>query len=104
VEILTQPRNALVKQFRQLFALDNVELVFTEQALELTAELALKRETGARGLRTIVEGALLDVMYDIPSRRDVRRCVITPDVVRGLIGPELYDADGARLGQLDKAA
>jgi ATP-dependent Clp protease ATP-binding subunit ClpX len=104
VQILTQPRNAIVKQFQQLFAMDNTELIFTEQALELTAELALKQETGARGLRTMVEAALLDVMYEIPSRRDVRRCVITADVIRGLVGPELYDAAGARLDRLEKAA
>ncbi len=104
IKILTQPRNAIVRQFQQLFALDNVELVFTDQALEVTAELALKRETGARGLRTIIEGALLDVMYEIPSRRDVRRCVITADVIRGLVEPELYDASGSRLDQLDQAA
>lgn len=104
IQILTQPRNAIVKQFQRLFAMDNVELIFTDRALELTAELALKRETGARGLRTIIEVALLDVMYEIPSRRDVRRCVITADVIRGLVGPEMYDADGSRLDQLDKAA
>lgn len=104
IKILTQPRNAIVRQFQQLFAMDNVELIFTDQALEVTAELALKRETGARGLRTIIEGALLDVMYEIPSRRDVRRCVITADVIRGLVGPELYDASGSRLDQLDRAA
>jgi ATP-dependent Clp protease ATP-binding subunit ClpX len=104
VQILTQPRNAIVKQFRQLFAMDNTELVFTEQALELTAQLALKQETGARGLRTIIEAALLDVMYEIPSRRDVRRCVITADVIRGLVGPELYNAADARLDRLEKAA
>jgi ATP-dependent Clp protease ATP-binding subunit ClpX len=94
----------VVKQFQRLFAMDNVELVFTDHALEVTAELALKRETGARGLRTIIEGALLDVMYEIPSRRDVRRCVITAEVIRGLVEPELYDAKGTRLDQLDKAA
>jgi ATP-dependent Clp protease ATP-binding subunit ClpX len=104
IKILTQPRNAIVRQFQQLFALDNVELIFTEQALELTAELAMKRETGARGLRTIIEGALLDVMYEVPSRRDVRRCVVTADVIRGLVGPDLCDADGTPLDRLDKAA
>ena len=104
VQILTEPRNAIVKQFRQLVAMDNVELVFSDKALELTAELALKQETGARGLRTIIEKVLLDVMYEIPSRRDVRRCVVTADVIRGLVAPELYDGAGARLDQLDKAA
>jgi ATP-dependent Clp protease ATP-binding subunit ClpX len=104
VQILTQPRNAIVKQFQQLFAMDNVELAFTQDSLNLTAEMALKRETGARGLRTIIERSLLDVMYELPSRRDVRRCVITPDVIRGAEGPELYDASGVQVGRLDKAA
>jgi ATP-dependent Clp protease ATP-binding subunit ClpX len=104
VQILTQPRNAIARQYQRLFAMDNVELIFTDKALELTAELALKRETGARGLRTIIEGVLLDVMYEIPSRRDVRRCVITADVIRGLVGPELYDAGGVRLDQLGRVA
>jgi ATP-dependent Clp protease ATP-binding subunit ClpX len=104
IQILTQPRNALVRQFQQLFAMDNVELVFTDQALELTAELALKREMGARGLRSIIEQALLDVMYEIPSRHDVRRCVITADFLRGLAGPELYDEHGSRIDRLDRAA
>ncbi len=104
IKILTEPRNAIVKQFQQLFAMDHVELCFTEQALEVTAERALKRQTGARGLRTIIEAALLDVMYEIPSRRDVRRCVISADVIQGLVGPELYDARGVRIDQLDKAA
>ena len=84
--------------------MDGVELVFADRALDVTAELALQRETGARGLRTIIEGALLDVMYEIPSRRSVRRCVVTADVIRGLVGPELYGSDGARLDRLDKAA
>jgi ATP-dependent Clp protease ATP-binding subunit ClpX len=75
-----------------------------EQSLEVTAELALKQETGARGLRTIIEGALLDVMYEIPSRREVHRCVVTADVIRGLVGPELYDDSGELLDQLDMAA
>ncbi len=104
VQILTQPRNAIVKQFQQLFAMDNVELTFTDDSLNLTAEMALKRETGARGLRTIIERSLLDVMYELPSRRDVRRCVITPDVIQGVEGPELYDASGVQVRRLDKAA
>jgi ATP-dependent Clp protease ATP-binding subunit ClpX len=104
VKILTKPRNALTRQFQQLFAMDNVELVFTEHALEVAAELALKRETGARGLRTIIEDALLDVMYEIPSRRDVHRCVVTADVIRRLVQPELYNGFGTRLDQVHKAA
>jgi ATP-dependent Clp protease ATP-binding subunit ClpX len=84
--------------------MDNVELVFSDQALELTADLALMRETGARGLRTIIERALLDVMYEIPSRRDVRKCVVAADAIRGLVRPELYDDEGTRLEQMDIAA
>ncbi len=68
IAILTEPKNALVKQFKRLFELDGVELVFTDDALEATAEEAMSRKTGARGLRTIIEETLLDVMYEIPSR------------------------------------
>jgi ATP-dependent Clp protease ATP-binding subunit ClpX len=81
VQILTQPRNAIVKQFQRLFALDDVELVFTDDALTTAAEEALKLETGARGLRTIIERTLLDVMFEIPSRGDVRKCVISSDTI-----------------------
>ncbi len=82
VKILSEPKNAIVKQFQKLFALDNVELVFTEEALQAAAELAFQYKTGARGLRTIIEGVLLDVMYEIPSRRDVRKCLIDGDTIR----------------------
>ena len=81
VRILTEPRNAIVKQFQRLFALDDVELVFTEDALVTAAEEAMKLETGARGLRTIIERTLLDVMFEIPSRRDVRKCVVSDDTI-----------------------
>ncbi|MFZ5916123.1 MAG: ATP-dependent Clp protease ATP-binding subunit ClpX [Chloroflexota bacterium] len=81
VRILTEPRNAIVKQFQRLFALDGVELAFTEDALVTAAQEALKLETGARGLRTIIERTLLDVMFEIPSRRDVRKCVISGDTI-----------------------
>jgi len=83
VAILTQPKNALVKQFQRLFALDGVELIFTPEALQEAAATAMKRGTGARGLRTVVEEALLDVMYEIPSRSDVVRCVVTAEAIRG---------------------
>ncbi len=89
IEILTRPRNAITKQFRRLLALDNVELVFTEEALATAAEEAMKHEAGARGLRTIIERALLDVMYEIPSRRDVKKCVISAEVVLGKTPPLL---------------
>jgi ATP-dependent Clp protease ATP-binding subunit ClpX len=94
--ILTEPKNALVKQFQKLFEVDGVELVFTEEAMAKVAEMAMDRKTGARGLRTIIEEALLDIMYEIPSRPEIRRCVITPEALQeGL--PELYDAQNQRL-------
>ncbi|OQY17235.1 MAG: ATP-dependent Clp protease ATP-binding subunit ClpX [Anaerolineaceae bacterium 4572_32.2] len=89
VRILTEPRNAIVKQFQRLFALDNVELVFTPDALTTAAEEALKLETGARGLRTIIERTLLDVMFEIPSRRDVRKCVVSGEIIANRSQPLL---------------
>jgi ATP-dependent Clp protease ATP-binding subunit ClpX len=89
VRILTEPKNALVKQFKKLLALDNVELIFTDDALEAAAEKALEYRTGARGLRTIIEQVLLDAMYEIPSLRNVRRCEITREVITGEAEPEL---------------
>src|SRR5687767_14227259 len=87
--ILTDPKNAIVKQYQKFFALDKVELVFREDALEAAADLALTQKTGARALRTIIEDVLLDVMYEIPSRSDVKRCVITADVINGTGHPVL---------------
>ena len=81
IRILTEPRNALVKQYRRLFELDGVELEFTDDAMEAVADQAILRGTGARGLRAIMEEVLLSVMYDIPSRKDVARVVITREVV-----------------------
>ena len=78
VRILTEPKNALVRQYQRFFGYDSIELVFTDDALWEIADHALERETGARGLRSIIEGALLDVMFELPSRRDVSKCVITP--------------------------
>lgn len=105
MNILTTPRNAIVKQFQHLFALDNVELVFTPEALSTAASLALKYKTGARGLRSIIEEALLNVMYEIPSRPEIKKCVITAAVIRKELEPELYDEHGRPLGMpLDKAA
>jgi len=89
IRILTEPKNALVKQFQKLFAMDDVELIFTEEALDAAADKALEYKMGARGLRTIIEGVLLDVMYEIPSLENVRRCVITGDTILGNSKPEL---------------
>ncbi len=82
IQILTQPRNAIVKQFQKLFALDGVELVFSGDALRETAREALRCRMGARGLRTIIEEALLEIMYEIPSRQDVKRVVIDAQEIR----------------------
>lgn len=87
--ILIEPKNALTKQFQRLFALDNVELVFTEDALEAAATEAFKRKTGARGLRTILEEALLDVMYEIPSRPEIKKCIVDADAILGRRAPLL---------------
>lgn len=89
VKILTEPKNAIVKQYQKLFALDKVELVFTDDALQAAAEEALRYRTGARGLRTIIEEVLLDVMYEIPSRHDVRKCVISAETIRNKTRPML---------------
>jgi ATP-dependent Clp protease ATP-binding subunit ClpX len=89
VRILQEPKNAIVKQFKKLLALDNVELVFTDEALEAAAEKALEYKTGARGLRTIIEQVLLDTMFEIPSLGNVRGCEITQEVITGEAKPEL---------------
>ncbi len=100
--ILTKPRNALVRQYKRLFEMDQVELVFTPEALDLTAQKALERETGARGLRSIIEGALLDVMYEIPSHPEIRRVIVEADTILGVATPTLLDADGRSLSFGDK--
>ena len=82
MRVLTEPKNAVTRQFKRFLELDKVELVFTEGAIEAAAEQALSRKTGARALRSIVEESLLDVMYDIPERSDVRKCIITEETIR----------------------
>ncbi|HXI80707.1 MAG TPA: ATP-dependent Clp protease ATP-binding subunit ClpX, partial [Verrucomicrobiae bacterium] len=82
VRVLTEPKNAVTRQFQKFLGLDKVELVFTDGALVAAADVALERKTGARALRSIVEEALLEVMYDIPERSDVRKCIITEETIR----------------------
>ncbi|GIP22439.1 MULTISPECIES: ATP-dependent protease ATP-binding subunit ClpX [Paenibacillus] len=89
VRILAEPKNALVKQYQKLLELDNVKLEFEPKALEAIAREAIKRNTGARGLRAIIEGIMLDVMYEVPSRDDITTCVITEKVVEEKVIPEL---------------
>ena len=92
--ILTQPKNALVKQYTKMLELDNVELVFSEEALSAISEKAIARKTGARGLRSIIEEALIDIMYDVPSSEDVTKVVITEQTINDEVEPELYDSEG----------
>ena len=92
--ILTQPKNALVKQYKKMLEIDNVELEFTETALTAISELAIERKTGARGLRSIIEECMLDVMFTVPSRDDVAKVIITESSIKDGASPELYDAEG----------
>ncbi len=96
VRVLTEPKNSLVRQFQRVFELDGVALEFTDDALEAIADLAMLRGTGARGLRAILEEVLLDVMYDLPGRTDVARCVIDATVVRDRAAPTLVPAKPTR--------
>jgi len=94
IRVLTEPKNALVKQYERLFAMDKVELIFTPEALEAAADEALHHRIGARGLRAIIEEVLLDVMFEIPSMKGVRRCVINADTVLKRQRPLLLTESG----------
>ena len=89
VTILTQPKNALVKQYQKLFEIEKVKLSFTKEALRAIAREAMRRSSGARGLRAIMEDAMLDIMYDVPYREGVRECKITQEVVTKHEPPQL---------------
>ncbi len=111
MQILTEPKNALVKQYQRLFDLDNVELEFNADSLDAIAELALKRGTGARGLRAIMESVLLAVMYDVPSRSDVAKVVVTKECINDGVLPTMINRTGdipkrvrAQKGQEEKSA
>jgi ATP-dependent Clp protease ATP-binding subunit ClpX len=104
VKILVEPRNALVKQYQKFFELENVELEFTDDALQAVAQQAILRATGARGLRAILEEVLLNVMYDLPSRTDVEKCVIDADVVLEKVNPTLVPRQATRSSRPRRAA
>jgi ATP-dependent Clp protease ATP-binding subunit ClpX len=104
IRILTEPRNALVRQYRRLFELDGVDLEFTDDALDAVADQANLRGTGARGLRAILEEVLLSVMYEVPSRKDVGRVVITSEAVLENVNPTLVPRDVARRTPREKSA
>ncbi len=109
VQILVEPKNALTKQYQHLLSLDDVELVFEESALEAAADLAMARGTGARGLRSIIESCLLDVMFEIPGREDIQRVVIDGDVINSKAKPRIFTNGDVQLvwsddGRLHPAA
>ena len=89
VRILTEPKNAIIKQYQGLFGLDDVELTFTPEAVEAIADKTIKRKTGARGLRAIMESVMMDLMFKIPSDETIATCTITKDTVEGTGEPEL---------------
>ena len=99
VSILTKPKNAVARQFQRLFQMDDTELVFTDDALRLIAEEAIEQKTGARGLRTVVEGLLLDVMYEAPSNPDIRKCVVSAETVRNRARPLLVTESDQVVGE-----
>jgi ATP-dependent Clp protease ATP-binding subunit ClpX len=105
IEILTEPKNALVKQFARFFQFDGIDLVFADESLGAIANKALERETGARGLRSILEETLLDVQFELPSRRDVKKCVVTRETIVKGLNPTLVteaakdDDDSAELAE-----
>lgn len=98
LEILTKPKNAVIKQFQKLMELEGVELEFTEDALKAIASEAIKRKTGARGLRAIIEATMLDISYEVPSINGLTRCIITEDVIRGAGNPLFFYEEERRLG------
>jgi len=99
IEILTKPKNALVKQYQKMLEIDDVELEFEEGALTEIAKKAIERKTGARGLRSIIEGIMLDVMFDLPSREDITKCIITEETVLGSSVPKLVLEDGTVIAE-----
>ncbi|GAA3321041.1 hypothetical protein GCM10020331_034580 [Ectobacillus funiculus] len=100
LKFLTKPKNALVKQYQKLLELDDVELEFEEGALlEIAKKKAIERKTGARGLRSIIEGIMLDVMFELPSRDDIEKCIISQETVTDGAPPKLVLHDGTILEQ-----
>jgi ATP-dependent Clp protease ATP-binding subunit ClpX len=95
VRILKEPRNALVKQYQKLFDMDGVKLTIDDEAVDSIAQQAYEHKTGARGLRTIMEKAMMDVMYEIPSDPDITACRVTKDSVEGKAEPEVVRKQGA---------
>ena len=103
IRILTEPKNALVKQYQKLFDFDEIQLDLTQDALEAVAKEAIARKTGARGLRSIMEGTLMDTMYTTPSVADVKKIVVDADCVTGNARPKFYDANGTEIENVPPA-
>lgn len=104
VKIITEPKNALLKQYKKLFSMDDVELEVEESAIERIAEKAIERKTGARGLRGILEDVMTDIMYEIPSREDVEKCIITKETIDKEIEPKLLLVDQSKVKAHDETA
>lgn len=104
IRIITEPKNALLKQYKKLFSMDNVELEIEQDAVERIAEKAIERKTGARGLRSILERIMTDIMYEIPSRNDVRKCIITKGNIDNDIMPTLVLVDSKRESENTESA
>jgi len=99
IQILTEPKNALVRQYQRLFEMEDIQLSFADEALRTIAKKAIERKTGARGLRSIMEGILLDTMFELPSMQGVEEVVISPEVVEGKARPlRIYSERHEELG------
>jgi ATP-dependent Clp protease ATP-binding subunit ClpX len=99
VSILTQPKNAVVKQYQKLFSFDGIELEFTDEAIREVAKTALARKTGARGLRAILEQVMLDVMYDLPANEKIAKCIITKEAINGQGKPDLVEGERRKVAE-----
>ena len=97
VKILQEPKNSLVKQYQKLFEIDGVELIFEKEALEAIVDKAIERKTGARGLRSIIEEIMRDIMFDIPSKPNIEKCIITKQTVLGVEGPKVIEGKGENI-------
>ncbi len=104
VQILTEPKNSLTKQYVKMLELDGVELVFEKEALFEIAKEAIERKTGARGLRSIIEDTMLDVMFELPSREDVVKCIITKETLQDKARPKLILEDGTEVQDDEKTS
>src|SRR5699024_4928219 len=98
VRILTEPKNALVKQYKKLLSLDDTTLIFDEEALKAISDRAIERGTGARGLRSIIEEVMMDVMFDIPSQETIEKVIITKEAVEGVSEPKIVYSKEKKAG------